>query len=273
LLAAQPGFARLRALCPILATWDDHDFGKGDAGGDFPAKRASQKEHLDFFGVPADSPRRKREGIYDAATFGPAGKRVQIILLDTRYFRSPLIPAPKGNPTRAKYVPNPDPAVTLLGPEQWKWLEARLREPAELRVLVSSIQAISEEHGAECWANFPAERKRLFRLIRDARANGVIILSGDRHHAEISRLRPDDPAGVGYPLYDFTGSSLNRGPKRLPNGEANRHRISELYLENNFGLISMDWARSNPLIEVRIHSESGNVVMKEAIPLSTLRHR
>jgi len=31
--AAQPGFARLRAETPIVAIWDDHDFGENDAGG------------------------------------------------------------------------------------------------------------------------------------------------------------------------------------------------------------------------------------------------
>ncbi len=45
---------------------------------------------LDFFEVPADDIRRQREGVYWSQVFGPAGKRVQVILLDTRYFRSPL---------------------------------------------------------------------------------------------------------------------------------------------------------------------------------------
>src|SRR5262249_43085740 len=29
-LAAQPGFKKLRAACPIMAVWDDHDYGKDD---------------------------------------------------------------------------------------------------------------------------------------------------------------------------------------------------------------------------------------------------
>ncbi|MDO8544033.1 MAG: alkaline phosphatase D family protein [Opitutaceae bacterium] len=272
LLAAQQGFARLRQSCPILATWDDHDFGKGDGGADFPAKRESQATFLDFFGVPANSPRRQQEGIYHSAVFGPAGKRVQILLLDTRYFRSLLRPTPKGTKGR-KYLPHEDRDVTLLGPAQWAWLEARLKEPAELRILVSSIQALSAEHGAECWANFPAERARLMGLIRSTRANGVLILSGDRHHAEISRIDAGDPAGVGYALYDITASSLNRGPKRLPNGESNRLRVSELYLLNNYGTIDIDWARRDPSVEVRIRDEQGKVIMHQPITLAQLQQR
>ena len=34
--AAIPGVARLRATTPVVAMWDDHDFGENDAGGDYP---------------------------------------------------------------------------------------------------------------------------------------------------------------------------------------------------------------------------------------------
>src|ERR1700754_3659142 len=37
-LAAQPGFQRLKATTPILAIWDDHDFGENDAGVEYPMK-------------------------------------------------------------------------------------------------------------------------------------------------------------------------------------------------------------------------------------------
>src|SRR5581483_9802608 len=74
-LARLPGFRKLRAACPILATWDDHDFGKNDAGADFPLKDESQKLFLDFFGVPPDDPRRTRKGVYHSAVVGPPGKR------------------------------------------------------------------------------------------------------------------------------------------------------------------------------------------------------
>jgi hypothetical protein len=70
------------------------------------------------------------------------------------------------------------------------------------------------------WGNFPSERQRLFRLIRDTRANGVVLLSGDRHLAEMSRLPVDHPDGVGYPLFDVTSSSLN-----APSGNFTRSKV------------------------------------------------
>src|SRR5438132_2719986 len=83
-LAALPGYQKLLKTCPVLATWDDHDYGRNDAGAEYPKKDEAQAAFLDFFGVPKDSPRRKQEGVYHAEVFGPPGKRVQIILLDTR---------------------------------------------------------------------------------------------------------------------------------------------------------------------------------------------
>ncbi|MBC7821963.1 MAG: alkaline phosphatase family protein, partial [Planctomycetaceae bacterium] len=89
LLGAQPGYQKLKQTCPVLATWDDHDYGANDAGAEYPKKRESQQLFQDFFGIPKDSPRRQREGVYHAEIFGPPGRRVQILLLDARYFRGP----------------------------------------------------------------------------------------------------------------------------------------------------------------------------------------
>ncbi|MBI1900797.1 MAG: alkaline phosphatase family protein, partial [Planctomycetia bacterium] len=117
MLGAEKGFQKLRSTCPILATWDDHDYGLNDAGAEYAKKKESQQIFLDFFGDAADSPRRKREGVYDAKTFGPPGREVQIVLLDTRYFRSPLMKRlaqeePQSEPgegINGPYAPNTDP--------------------------------------------------------------------------------------------------------------------------------------------------------------------
>ena len=89
--AAQPGFAKLRATTPVVAIWDDHDFGENDAGGDYPMKEDTRRMFLDFWDEPAGSPRRDRDGVYASYVFGPPGKRVQVILPDLRYNRTPLL--------------------------------------------------------------------------------------------------------------------------------------------------------------------------------------
>src|SRR5207249_5081850 len=115
------------------------------------------------------------------------GKRVQVILLDTRYHRSPLKRAAKPNPGERvpPYVANTDADATMLGAEQWAWLEGELRKPAEVRLLVSSIQVIADEHGYEKWANFAREGDKREAVVRRTGGNGLFILSGNRPPAVV----------------------------------------------------------------------------------------
>lgn len=265
-LAALPGYRTLLKTCPVLATWDDHDYGVNDGGADFPKKKETQQLFLDFFGVPKDSPRRTQEGVYSAAVFGPPGKRVQVILLDTRYFRSPLKKRRVGL-GEGPNVASDDPNATILGPAQWQWLGEQLKVPAELRLLVSSIQVVPEDHGWEKWMNFPRERERLYKLLRERKAEGVVILSGDRHLAELSQMS----AGIGYPLFDLTSSGLNRGAPRWRPLEVNRHRVATMTYGNNFGLVAIDWDSADPMLSLQIRDEKGDIRIQEKVPLSLLR--
>jgi alkaline phosphatase D len=281
-LANQPGFQKLKATCPVVGTWDDHDYGVNDGGAEYPKKRESQQRFLDFFGVAKDSPRRRQEGVYHAETHGPVGKRTQVILLDTRYFRSPLkkgyVRGEPGEGRRGVYVPDPSPTATMLGETQWKWLEAQLRQPAELRIIASSVQVITDGHGWEYWANFPRERERLFKLIRKTRANGVVFISGDRHLSEISRL-PAGKGGAEYPLWDLTSTSLNapsnnftKAGNRFAN-EINPYRVGLTYFDTNFGMVAVDWSQPDPVLRLQIRDEKGDVVLQQRLGLSELGRR
>lgn len=274
LLAAMPGFAKLRQTTPLFATWDDHDYGINDGGAGFPGAAAAQKEFCDFFQVPATSPRRTTPGVYDCVTLGPEGKRVQLILLDTRMFRSPLkkdLANPKVN------IPNTDPDTTVLGEEQWAWFERRLRELAEIRVVVSSIQLIANEHGSEKWDNFPKERARFLDLLRRTQAKGVVVISGDRHMAELSSLTPAE--GVAYSLYDLTTSGLNQPvekesehkAKNSPKPQPNRYRLHERpYTGSNFALMRVKWDGPNPFLRMEVCGLEGEVVLSRDIPFSEI---
>ena len=264
-LRKQPGFLQLWRSCPVLATWDDHDYGVNDGGAEYEQKRESERLFLDFWGVSQDAPRRKYPGVYAAQTFGPAGKRVQVLLLDTRYFRGPL---QKGNQrVGGSYVPTNDSSVPLLGQAQWKWLEQQLRAPAEVRILVSSIQCLAADAGQECWANLPHERRRLFQLIDRTEAEGLLIISGDRHWAELAAVTDEVP----YPLYELTASSFNQlHPRGTPT--ANRNRADpRTYHRENFGSLTIDWTRSDPRLEFRILDLQGKTQIEKSLSLSELR--
>ncbi len=269
ILAKVPGFVKIKQVCPlILGTWDDHDYGRNDAGAEWEHKDAAQKEFHDFFGTPANDPRRQQKGIYHAAIFGPVGRRLQVILLDTRYFRSPLKKGKFDPTTRiTPYLPNTDPDATILGPEQWQWLEEQLKTPADVRLLVSSIQVIADEHPFEKWANFPKEREKLYALLKRTGANGVVILSGDRHLADISV----DPQAIGYPLYDITSSGFNQASKNWRPPEKNSYRVAGMPYGDNFGFITIDWNDENPRLTLQIRDEDGDTACGVKVRLSTLK--
>jgi alkaline phosphatase D len=254
-------FRELRKKAPLLATWDDHDFGGNDAGAEYPLKVESQDLFLEFLDEPADSPRRQREGVYDAKVFGPDGKRVQVLLLDTRFFRSRFL---KGInhvvPSGGNYVPRQDERATMLGEAQWKWLEEQLRKPAELRIIVSSIQFLSEFSGAEAWANFPREKQRMLNLLVATRANGVVFISGDRHWAELSRMERN---GL-YPLYDLTSSALTEEHKR-GTPTPNIYRDGPTFHKTNVGLIEVDWTAEGPALKLQILDQDGQVKIEKKL--------
>ncbi len=293
-----PGYRLLRQRARIVGTWDDHDFGQNDAGAGFVGREEAQRHFLNFYGEPAESPRRSRPGVYASYRFGPPGRVVQIVMLDTRYFRSPLRAgeSPEANwidGVRGSYLPSSDSAATILGADQWRWLEDVLRQPADVRVIASSIQIISNDHRFEKWGNFPNERRRFFELLRSTGAKGVILLSGDRHIGELSRLDPArEPDGAaidpGYPLYELTSSALTKSapttftaqlaatsPRAVRfRHEINRHRIGTPLAYNHFGLLSVDWeAAEGPVLMLALHLDHGEEVLRERVPLAALRPR
>jgi alkaline phosphatase D len=239
-----PGYRALAQSTPIIGTWDDHDYGLNDGGVEFPAKAVSQQEFLTFMGVPENSPRRQQEGVYTSHTYSVPGGTVKVIVLDTRYFRSPLARDPGGS---KRFVPNPEGEGTVLGEAQWAWLERELRESdADFNILVSSIQVLSGQHGFETWGNFPHETRRLLQLIGDSGARGVLVLSGDRHISEFSRTASPP---LAYPLVDFTSSGLTHAYRGF-RGEPNPFRVGEVVSTESFGYLVLDFNANQALFRI-----------------------
>lgn len=243
LLAKHDDFKPFRAQVPMLATWDDHDFGKNDAGVEFELKGDAKELMIDTLGVPQETAMLARDGVYHAAIFGAPGRRLQIIMLDTRWFRSPLkVTDEPGAKGKERYLPDDSAEKTILGEEQWRWLEEQLQKPAELRLLVSSIQVVAEGHGWEAWRNLPLEQKRLFDLLKRTDARNTIVLSGDRHIGGLYQRQIADD----FILTEMTSSSLNLPWTRWNPGksrveETGPHQIGDMMGHANYGIISIDW--------------------------------
>jgi len=263
-LGAKKDFPALRAAVPIIATWDDHDYGDNDAGKEFPFKAESKEIFLRFWNEPTPSPRRDHEGIYVSYRFEDPtlGKTLQVILLDTRTFRYQPLENPFSS-WKNDYLPDTNPDKTLLGSAQWAWLEERLKEPADLRIIGSSIQFGHEYNGYESWTNFPLELMKMVDLIKSTKTNGVVFISGDVHWGELSIL---NPPGC-YPLHDLTASGLNRDWSEV---EPNRNRYGDACMDFHFGMIEIDWT-DRPSIELRIHDMTGRGRVRKTVRLDSLR--
>lgn len=279
LLAANPGFRTLHDRTRILATWDDHDFGEDDAGADYPMKEESRRIFCDFWGEAPESPRRLRDGIYEAYLFGPEGRRVQFIFPDLRFNRTPLLVRDlagtdyevwtkeleaAGRPVPGPYERNPARGSTMLGETQWKWLEQQLAVPADMRVLCSSLQVVADFPGWEAWANYTRDQQRLFEAIRRHQAQNLVCISGDTHYGELSLL----DVNVPYPIWDLTSSGLTEvWPVVPPNGL----RVGSVLQEANFGLIEIDWSQSAPRVSLQLRDVRGAMRLEQKLDLQTLR--
>ncbi len=264
-LSKSKGFQRLiQSETNIFATWDDHDYGLNDSGAEFSLKALSQKQFLNFwYSVPFDID--LPQGVFQAHFLKFFGNRIQFILLDTRSFKSPWKRDSTWRHCRVgQVVPTEDESKTLLGKEQWRWLESRLEQEADLHILVSSIQVIPIDHCWERWGGMPHERDRLIRLISRASAQ-TILLSGDRHLAEASKLSTTEHEDLSIDLYEFTSSSMTSGVGFGAN-EENRYRMSENNVRvNNFGWLTIDWNEEQT--QAKFVSSRGRSMQEFEIPL------
>lgn len=248
-------YREARQKIPFMAVWGDGEFGTNDGGADAPTKAVARKEFLSYFRYVKDSIPLAREGLYHSKMIGGqvTGKRrkkvqgptLQVIMLDTRSFRSPLqvhVEDPV-NPQRL-YDPSNDKTKTMLGDEQWSWLEDQLKKPADFRFVVTPIQLIATQQGFEKWANFPHERERFFNLLRKTKVKNVVIVSGDRHMGSMAKTNIKDWGT----LYEVTSSSLN---SPVVQNEDDKDYLATAYPKENFGLATIEWSKKRVHLELK----------------------
>ena len=248
-------YRRLLACAPVIGIWDDHDFGENDGGKTYAMKKESKRLMFDFLDVPQDAASRKHEGAYQSFTFGKKGQQIKIILLDARYFRDGLIKSPDPN---KRYKINEE--GDILGKAQWAWLEKELAtSDAQINLIGNGTQVIPTEQGYEKWANFPKARKRFFDILEKTKPTMPILLTGDRHMAEISKIELE---GLDGPLFEVTSSGLTHtwSQKRE---EPNQYRVGKIVIEKNFALLKIDWSGVTPKVTVEVRGLGNELFLRE----------
>lgn len=238
-LLNNPEYQALQAQTPIIGTWDDHDYGADNSGGEFAMKEFSRDLFFNFIAEPAATVRRQRSGVYTAYTMGPSDQQIKVILLDTRYNRTS----------------SSDPNDNILGEEQWQWLERELAtSKARAHFLVSSFSVLSPSLlGGEQWISWKKSYARLAQLIAAYQPSGLVILTGDRHFAGM--LSKQLPNGVTY--YELMASGLTHVAKPilrpiLRNIYGDENAVFEL----NYGKIVLDWDHGPLEMRFQVHTDT-----------------
>jgi len=229
----------------VFATLDDHDYGLADCHVDNPHKHVARSLFAEFFDIP-DS-QLPVDGVYRAQVWGPPGQRLQVILLDTRYNRSPFHET--GDPS-APYRPKDenDPDQHMLSEIEWSWLEAQLEVPAELRIVVSSVQVLNNVTGFEAWRHLPAERDRLQSLLQ---AKRVILLSGDRHVGGFYESNGLVEVTASSFTHTLPFGAFCNGTTAAECDEVDPTRVGDFIRQNHFGTAEIDWVNETVILELR----------------------
>ena len=232
----------------IFAIWDDHDFGINDGGRDYLYKEEAKKMFLNFWNIAEDDPRNYRDGLYFKKVQHIEDVEIEIIALDTRYFRSKL------NGKKNAYKPNKNPQATILGKMQWDWFESSItNSTAKAIIIMSSIQVLATNHPYEKWANFPSERSKLIRILSEASQDkAIIIVSGDRHRSGIYQNNF---------FIEITASSLNKPGSEFK--ENDPLLIGETFPEMNYGILDIQPLQNKIILS--LHNKKGKELNSKII--------
>ena len=157
------GFKRATSRIPTYGIWDDHDYGPNNSDGKTKGKEDSLKIFKAHWANPSYG-EKGNPGIYFTYSVGD----IQFILLDSRYHRTPN-----------KSMDSTNPAKTLLGQKQLKWLEKTLSESTAKVKIVSGGSNFELQGSNDGFKGFKVEQKKILDLFQ--KTEGVILLSGDRH--------------------------------------------------------------------------------------------
>ncbi len=231
-----------KELQPLLAathhyaTWDDHDYGPNDSDRSFRLKRGSLGIFKDYWpGVSYGT--NGVEGVFSRFEWGDC----EFFMLDDRYWRSSDA-LPQGR--------------EMLGKAQMQWLkDALLSSRAALKFIVCGGQMFNPMMNFECFGKYPEEQKDLADFLVQAKLNGVLVLSGDRHASELLKIEREGT----YPLYEYTSSPMTAGPGRYEPEAENKARVPGTWVTNtrNYGKVKVSGKTGERTLTLSAHDKSG----------------
>jgi alkaline phosphatase D len=242
---ATPTLQPLLKAMSHIAIWDDHDYGPNNMGSSYHLKETSRKVFNSYFCNPSSG--MNGQGIYTQYSYGDA----DLFLLDDRWWRS-------ADNERDSINGKPNPNKTMIGREQLDWLKtALLSSNAPFKIIGVGSQVLNPVSPFDRWLDFPAEYYELMNFLQAYSVNGVVFLTGDRHHSEIIKV---DRPGT-YPLYDITVSPLTSATHVFGGPEKNNpYRVLGVDQKHNYGKISISGPRGARVLKVEYLGTKGELL-------------
>ncbi len=231
---------------PQYAIWDDHDFGPNNCDGSFKNKYASERVFKSFWPNPYDS--TLTAGNYCVVNKGD----VDVFLLDDRFFSKKW--------------------EAMLGETQLQWLIEKLSiSTATFKIICIGNQVINPNTSGETYTKFTAEYNRLMEALKNNKIEGVVFVSGDRHHGNLQVLTQPDL----YPLYNFTTSPLTSwlNPQNTSKWEnSNPKVISGTQVNDyNYGKIIVSGIQGKRVLTLQCKSAKGEIFWEYRISEESLK--
>jgi alkaline phosphatase D len=239
-----------------IAIWDDHDYGPNDIGSNYILKDESRKVFMNYF--PNTSFGMNGQGIYSLMSYSD----VDVFMLDDRWWRSAdaMFDSVNGKPNAEK---------TMLGREQMQWLKnSLLFSRATFKIIAFGSQVLNPVSPFDKFLNCPAEYYELMDFLKQYRVNGVVFLTGDRHHSEIIKVNREGT----YPLYDVTASPLTSGTHQFAGPEKdNPYRVLGIDEKQNYTKFSFSGERNKRKMLVEFFGIKGEKLGEWSISETELK--
>lgn len=250
-----PELQKLLRATHHYAVWDDHDYGPDNSDRTYRFRDEALEIFTEYWGNP---PMGTREipGAFGRFEWND----VEFFYLDNRFHRTPSL-WPDG------------PDKVMYGAPQMRWLkESLVSSEATFKIVVGGNQFLNpmvyDRSWQELWEMFPHEKDDFLTFLEEQKVEGVIFLSGDRHHTELLKLeRP----GL-YPLYEYTSSSLTAGTAYPKKETDNPLRVPGTWItyQHNYGLISVEGPKDDRVLILQARKPDGTEVWRHEIPRSAL---
>ena len=239
---------RNRQLIPVVATWDDHDYGKNNANRNFTLKDDAREVFEAFFISKHGTMNFHVPGMGVASSFEAYG--YNFFLMDNRTFRTAAGESPERH----------------FGDAQMQWLLHRLQGLDHAFIASGSqffggYEHINAANNLFKEESFQGEHPARFEYFIDQlRATGtkVVLLSGDRHYAEVMAIPPDV---LGYQTYELTSSPVGTVNSPFPDAP-NPLRVAGDDSATNFMLVEVKELGEGLMMQVSAYSVGGMILFK-----------